>query len=83
LAPSTIESHLLQAIKQQELTLLQWIGQEKIDLLIPFLAESLTITDIKASIGEAASFGEIRAFLHVYQPPTVAEEIPSNNDTLT
>ncbi len=80
LAPSTIESHLLQAIKQQELTLLQWIGQEKIDLLMPFLAESLTITDIKTSIGEAATFGEIRAFLHVYQPTQTPENSTSESE---
>jgi hypothetical protein len=63
LAASTVESHLAQCVGAGELPLEKFVPREKIDRIMPLVAElGLTATGpIKQRLGEGVTYAEIRA----------------------
>ena len=78
LSTSTIESHLHFFISTREITLEELVDPEKIELISFTLDElkSLEVSPIKQKLGDAVSYGDIRAVISW----KVNERIPSGSD---
>jgi hypothetical protein len=66
LAFSTIEGHIAMLIKAGELDILQIMNEEKLSRIVAAIKETqgTSLTPIKVKLGDAFSFGEIRAVIN-------------------
>ena len=57
---STIESHLSYYVKTGQLDLNQFVSAEKQEKILPYLEKEMHFGEIKAQLGDAVTYGEIR-----------------------
>lgn len=80
LATSTVEGHLLMAVKNEALSIYEFTETEKVEIILKELEkEGQKLSDIKANLGDSYTYNEIRAVMYYHE--NLSAEASDSNKT--